>query len=329
MNDSLFQLITDFQASVESAVKLMQRSGIRMPSSRAAWINADIPHSGDLDGGGKYYKHGVGCWVCLNTGNVDFDFGEQGEIGGFNLWWLTQFAGERLVDYGFSCEDELEACLDTALASGALIYPDSDLYYIAGVPRIYAIDIDCRLPDDMLPGRNQDRVFVLQSHYFQTAELMFENYEKLSRKWDKTHYLSQREAVDRRIYLSTWLGFLGVTCEGFKKLKMRLLLEKERPESFNELIPLSDNIGRLMKRNADSLREFRNNVFHLRENPEVVRQFFDRNSERLPWARELHAALVNFFSAYRVMCEVHYVMHGRKSESDLRRKRVNRKRSTS
>ncbi len=211
------------------------------------------------------------------------------------------------------------------LNAGELALSNDGLYYVANVPRIYAVEKDDRLPGDMLPDRSQDRVLVLQSHYFQTAELMLENYEKINGKLNKNNHLSQRERVDHRIYIVTWLGFLGVTCEGFRKLNMRHLLADARPEKFKELIPISDNIGRLMKINAESLREIRNNIFHLRESPEAVRRFFDNNAERLSWARELHSALVKFFSKYWVLCEVHYLLHGRLSESDLTRHRARRK----
>lgn len=329
MNEKLVRLIVDFQESVQDALKLMQRSGIRMPPSSNDWIESDIPKTGELDGGVKYYKHGAGCLVSFSTGDVDFDFGEEGEIGGFNLWWLIKFAGENLTDYGFKNTDEVAECLNRALDTGKLICPDHDLYYIANVPYIYATDIDSRHPEDMLPGRNQDRVLVLQSHYFQSAELMLENYDKLNRKSHKIGHLSRREEIDMRIYLTTWLGFLGVVCEGLRKLNMRILLGNERPDSFKQLLQISDNIGQLMKEHADSLRKFRNNVFHLRENTELARDFFDKKLERILWARELHTIIAKFFSQYRVSCEVHYLMNGRKGECDLiRNKRMLRKRKS-
>lgn len=320
MDGKLVSLIDDFQENVQIALKLMQRSGIRMPFSRNDWIKSDMPNTGELDGGVKYYKHGAGCRVRLSTGEVDFDFGMQGEIGGFNLWWLTRFAGKKLAAYGFRNEDEVSEYLDDALDNGELICSEHGLYYIANVPYTYAIDIDSSHPEEMLPGRNQDRINILQIHYFQTANLMLENYDKLSQKLDKNGYLSRREEVDIRIYLFTWLGFLGVVCEGFRSLNMRLLLDHERPDDFKELMPISDNIGRLMKKNANSLRVFRNNVFHLRENTEFLHHFFDDKLECLPWARELQTAFAEFFSQYRVLCEVHYVMNGRKGESDMIRK---------
>ncbi|PWK99434.1 hypothetical protein C7431_102237 [Pantoea allii] len=322
MNENLYRLITDYQDSVQIALKLMHRSGIKMPSSSYGWIKYNIPSVGELEGGIKYYKHGAGCQVELDSGIVDFDFGEQGEIGGFNSWWLTSFAGKNLTAYGFRNYDDVEGHLKKALNDEELIFPDLDLYYFANAPHTYAIEIDCRNPEDMLPNRNHDRVLTLQIHYFETADLMFKNYNKIKQKMKKDGHLSHREKFDMGIYLSTWLGFLGVVCEGFRSLKMRLLVENERPKNFKELLPISDGIGKLMKEHSESLRVFRNNVFHLRENAEFIRLFFDNEVERLSWAFELHRALSDFFSQYRVFCEVHYVLNGRKGESDLIKEKV-------
>jgi len=144
---------------------------------------------------------------------------------------------------------------------------------------------------------------------------MLENYDKLYKKWGMDKSLSQRKIVDLRIYLSSWLGFLAVTCEGFEKLGMRLLLLNSRPVVFKELIPKSDAIGRMINRHGNPLREFRNKTFHLRENPEAIRRFFAPDKKkRLPWARELHDAFADFFSAYRIECEVHYELNGRRGE---------------
>ncbi|MNG70255.1 hypothetical protein D3C73_125650 [compost metagenome] len=325
MNENLYRLIFDFQDKVQVALKLMHRSGIKMPSSRNEWIEYNIPNTGELDGGVKYYKHGAGCRVELNSGGVDFDFGGWGEVGGFNSWWLKNFAGKNLKAYDFISYDDISDHLNKAFDDGELIFPDHDLYFIANVPYTYAIDTDSLNPEDALPTRNHDRVLTLHIHYFETAELMFKNYDKLNQKMKKNGHLSHREEFDMRIYLSTWLGFLGVVCEGFRKLNLRVLLDNERPVNFKELLPISDDIGKLMKEHSNSLRIFRNNIFHLRENTEFIRHFFDKEVERLPWARELHVALSGFFSQYRVFCEVHYVINGRKGESDMVKKKVKRR----
>jgi hypothetical protein len=172
-----------------------------------------------------------------------------------------------------------------------------------------------------LPHRDHDPVLTLYAHYFLAAELMRANYLRLGAKRKKRGKLSQNDAVDWTIYLTTWLGFLHVTCEGFKKIKMRLLLQNERPGDFRDLIPKSDAIGKAVKRHADPLRDVRNNVFHLRDDAAAVEKFFGDRARRLTWAEELHAAFAKFFSDYRVLCEGHYIMNDRTSESQLVPKR--------
>ncbi|CAE6708321.1 hypothetical protein PQQ59_18470 [Paraburkholderia aspalathi] len=314
MNKQLAELIRDYQAKVHEALVLMQRSGIRMPNSNLRWIEFDIPPQGLLDGDIAYVKHGTGCTVYLPDGEVDFDFGNLGEINGFDLWRLSLFASEKLSTYGFESQDALERCFETAVSEGHLVRSDDSLFYVANLTRALAVDIDSRLHGDNLPPRNLDIVLVLHSHYFQAAELMLENYDNLYRKWKKDNSLSHRKVVDLRIYMSSWLGFLAVTCEGFEDLGMHLLLRNSRPAAFEKLIPKSDAVGKMIKRHRNPLRELRNKTFHLREDPEAIRRFFAPDSKRLPWARELHDAFTDFFSAYRVQCEVHYAFNGRRGE---------------
>ncbi len=320
MNNQLARLIADYQTSVLDAVVLMQRSGIRMPYSSNDWIFTDIPSRGELYGGGKYFKHGTGCQVSLTTGEVDFDFGTQGEIGGFDVWRLIRFAGSNLADYDFASKEVLEQCFEAALTAGSLVCSEYNLYFVADASRTRAVNIDSRFPHDKLPCRNQDSVLMLYAHCFLAADLMRVNYVKLNSKRDNIRQLSRKNRVHFGIYISTWLGFLREACNGFKTLNMRLLLQNDRPENFKELIPISDNIGRLMNKHSDSLRVFRNNVFHPRENSEVILEFFAKDAERLLWAHELHAALELFFSEYRILCEVYYMLNNRKTESDLIRK---------
>src|SRR3954469_27094 len=96
MDKNLKQLITEFQSRVRDAVALMYRSGMKMPHSSFAWVEANIPPKGVLDGGVEYFKHGAGCEVQLDVGEIDFDFGDGGEIDGFDSWRLVQFTRHRL-----------------------------------------------------------------------------------------------------------------------------------------------------------------------------------------------------------------------------------------
>lgn len=102
---------------------------------------------------------------------------------------------------------------------------------------------------------------------------MRKNFSKLKEKQVSKGYLSQNDSVDETIYFITWLGFLAVTCEGFKNLNFRILLSSNRPKEFEELIPYSDEIGRKIKIHSDSLRKLRNDVFHLRKDTNTFESF--------------------------------------------------------
>jgi len=131
MNNQLANLICDYQASVGAAVDMMQRSGIPRPPTNTDWVGTDIPQHGELEGGIRYFKHGYGCAISLPTGAVDFDFGEHGEIDGFDAWRLASFAGAKLSEYGFADEDALNECFKAEVAAGSLVYSGYILYYLA------------------------------------------------------------------------------------------------------------------------------------------------------------------------------------------------------
>jgi len=131
MNKHLANLISEYQASVRVATSLMHESGIPLPASRNDWVATNIPRRGELNGAIPYFKHGYGCKVGLPTGAVDFDFGLNGEIDGFDAWRLAGFASSRLSEYGFSSEGALNEYFKAEAAAGSLVYSGYLLYYIA------------------------------------------------------------------------------------------------------------------------------------------------------------------------------------------------------
>lgn len=299
------------------AVELMQRSGISLPTICEDWIETDIPKYGELEGGVPYFKHGYGCEVDLPTGSVDFDFGKMGEIDGFDVWRLMKFAGAKLTIYGFESREAVEKSFNAAVKSGSVVSSGYILYYVADSVRSLAIEISKDFPNDSLPHRDQDTVMVLYTKCFLAADLMRKNHEKLSQKWERKGALHQNEQVECEIYFLTWLAYLSATCEGFDKLSMRALLEKKRPQNFRDLISRCDDIGKLRKQHLKSLKEFRNNVFHLRDDIKPILRFAVNDGGRLTWAHELHLAIAEFLSKYRVLCEIHYLTQRRRSEGQL------------
>jgi len=325
MDKKLKKLILDYQASVRTAVEIVQRSGIPLPLTSWDWIETNIPDYGELAGEIGYYKHGCGCKVYLPTGPVDFDFGRMGEIDEFDDWRLVNFASSKLSEYGFETKGEIEKIFEAAVKSGALASSGYGLYYMKGSKRTLAAEIRQDFANDSLPHRDQDELLSLYAHSFLAADLMRGKYEKLSRKLEKNRGLSQKDEVDLRIYFSSWLGYLNATCEGFDRINMRTLLTNNRPNSFLELIPKSDELGRLRNKHKQSLKEFRNEVFHPRGDVKPVLQFAADQGGRLAWAVELHTAIDDLLSMYRILCEVHYLTHDRLGESQIRRQQAKKK----
>ncbi|WP_228896523.1 hypothetical protein [Acidovorax sp. Leaf73] len=130
MDKRLALLIEDYLSSVASAVRLLEENGIARPKSNDAWACNEVPQTGVLAGGVKYFKHGFGCAVHLKGGSVDFDFGANGETNGFDIWRLSNFADERLAQYGFTSEKELEACFKAEVEAGSIIYSGYILHYL-------------------------------------------------------------------------------------------------------------------------------------------------------------------------------------------------------
>jgi hypothetical protein len=319
MDKKLKKLISDYQTSVRTAIELIYRSGISLPDTAHDWVDTDICAQGELEGGVSYYKHGHGCLVDLPAGSVDFDFGCLGEIDGFDPWRLVKFAGSELARYGFENKDAVDRSFDAAVKSKELVSSGHILYYFRESERTLASEINRDIRDDLLPHYEQDKIVAMNVHSFLAADLMRKNYQKVAKKLENNKKLSGKDQVEFRIYFSSWLSYLYATCEKFDHPKMAILLAKNRPESFRELIGKSAEITQLIKLHKNPLRKLRNNVFHTREDVKPILQFAADEAGRLLWAGELHSSMAEFFSKYRILCEVHYLTHNRLGESQIRK----------
>ena len=131
MDSRLKHLIDGYHASVGTAVSLLEEAGIPRPVSDRAWASNGVCGTGALRGGATYRKHGYGCEVHLASGSVDFDFGRAGQIDEFDRWRLADFAGNRLVAFGFKSPDELEQIFSEEVGSGKLLSSGYILHYVA------------------------------------------------------------------------------------------------------------------------------------------------------------------------------------------------------
>ena len=104
-NEALDILINDFISMVESSTRTFeQKFGTR--DIRRLWYTKVIKRCGKVTRGVKYELHGIGCRINLSTGSVDFDYGPNGEINGFDTWRLYNFARERPSKHREYCDEE-------------------------------------------------------------------------------------------------------------------------------------------------------------------------------------------------------------------------------
>jgi len=127
----LLRLIHTYLAATRKAVAALEAAGITRPASALGWSLAGIPHEGRLIDDRRYRKHGFGCTVELPSGSVDFDFGPQGQIDGFDAGRLLFFAKDRLEHFGYADAAQIDLDVQTALRSGAVVpYENSALLHL-------------------------------------------------------------------------------------------------------------------------------------------------------------------------------------------------------
>ncbi|WP_263220165.1 DUF6896 domain-containing protein [Pseudomonas atacamensis] len=105
-SETLEILINDFIAMVEFSTLVFERKfGTR--DIRRLWRSKAIKRCGRVTRGVKYELHGIGCRINLSTGSVDFNYGPNGEINGFDVWRLYNFARERPSKYKKYCDKKI------------------------------------------------------------------------------------------------------------------------------------------------------------------------------------------------------------------------------
>lgn len=130
MDPRLLLLIQRYQAAVAAAVASLEQSGIPRPSSNDAWASNGLPQSGTLVNGATYFKHGYGCAVRGPSGSIDFDFGNAGQIDGFDIGRLWSFAQANGDHHGFASENELKQVFAAATEASELQPSDYILSYL-------------------------------------------------------------------------------------------------------------------------------------------------------------------------------------------------------
>ena len=134
MNDNndttLEDLIKDFLSKVEKGTTLLQEKfGTR--NILRLWRSGQIERCGEVIDGVEYELHGIGCAIHFPAESVDFDYGSNNRIDGFDEWRLYMYATDRPVKYKkFTDMKLLESEFKTYIDTGRIekMSTSDDLY---------------------------------------------------------------------------------------------------------------------------------------------------------------------------------------------------------
>jgi len=134
MNDyndtTLEDLIKDFLSKVQKGTTLLQEKfGTR--NILRLWRSGQIERCGEVNGGVEYELHGIGCAIHFPNESVDFDYGSNNRIDGFDEWRLYMYATDRPLKYKkYTDMKFLESEFQTYIDAGRIekMSPSDDLY---------------------------------------------------------------------------------------------------------------------------------------------------------------------------------------------------------
>lgn len=129
----------------------------------------------------------------------------------------------------------------------------------------------------MATSKEDDPLWMLRTFYFLPCDLMHQHALEIRSRLDKGE---MRAGLPEQYitYMLYWLAGLFVVAEGWRELKT------DEP-----------SIDKMLTEHWDSLRRFRNAVFHFQLTDRKHVQFFDL--DKFNWATRLHLAIRAFFAA--------------------------------
>jgi hypothetical protein len=140
MLERFIQLIYEYQFRVKEAIDLFDRyKGLKQPKHPLEWQVSGISQTGYLDSDSKmfYFLHGDGCCVHLPSGRVDWDFGIDGQIDGFDLFRLDEFVDKGTENFPeFRDKQKLKAVFSEAESKGLILQSDYILYYLNNIEMV-------------------------------------------------------------------------------------------------------------------------------------------------------------------------------------------------
>ncbi|WP_430458782.1 DUF6896 domain-containing protein [Pseudomonas salmasensis] len=95
---TLEHLIIDYLEQVKKATNLLEQV-FGTKNIIGLWRSRKIPQCGTVAANVTYELHGIGCSVYLSEICVDFDYGPDDRVDGFDSWRLYMYACETPSKY--------------------------------------------------------------------------------------------------------------------------------------------------------------------------------------------------------------------------------------
>ncbi|MGD1846340.1 MAG: hypothetical protein ACFB10_13215 [Salibacteraceae bacterium] len=133
MNEATIErLINDFLKTSAYVANCFYKKYDRQDLLRAS-KDGTIEKSGKLEGLEYYAFHGIGLYARRKNFEIDFDFGLNDRIDGFDSWRLHQFAASRPESRGIWTEKTIQSALDKLESMGEISKMRNDIssnYYL-------------------------------------------------------------------------------------------------------------------------------------------------------------------------------------------------------
>jgi len=131
-------MIAAFQTQTAEANELL-RKHLHLENPMF-WRQAGIAQTGYCDSNKsiRYFYHGIGCRVEAQNLSIDWDYGFDGRVDGFDFWRLRTFAEYSTNDFPeFRDKETLEAVYQEAIRQKLIYQPflqkPDNLYYLSDV----------------------------------------------------------------------------------------------------------------------------------------------------------------------------------------------------
>lgn len=129
MDRDLEDLIMQFNRAQQLAVEALELEfDCPRPQSAMDFITRCVHAIRDKNyqaGSYKLRPHGIGIEVELGNIKIDFDFGDNGEINGFDSWRLLNFVTENEIKTSLNTEQKINIAIEQAIDKGYIYKPNS------------------------------------------------------------------------------------------------------------------------------------------------------------------------------------------------------------